>query len=584
MHAYAAVNVANGDGGTNIIARRISFLLPGAKSPACPDDTDYRSVRAKGGAWCAPSLHTQSARDECDAVFGRAAGQSLMNEQLIERIRQCPNLPSLPAIAMQVLELAQKADVDIAEIARIICKDPAMSSKLLRTVNSSFYGRSQHVSTISHALVILGLQSVKTLVLGFSLVTNLSKNKGKGFKHITYWRRSIFAATAARTLAAKIGLVQQEEAFLTALLKDIGMLVLDQVLEEQYGEIHSKISTHQELLAAERATLGMTHADVGGVLAEQWKLPPLLSTPIAFHHTPEKVEDPALRKLTELVGLAGRCADVFVNENAAESIATVRQTAQQNYGLAESEVDALLDEIGKKTKEVASLFEINIGASAANYEAILKKANEALVEITLQTQQQATQLKQQTQNLEQQNLALKKQATTDGLTGLSNRARFDLFLAEHFAAHRASGKPLSMLLMDVDKFKSVNDKYGHPAGDKVLKVLGALLGSAARAQDLAARYGGEELVLVLPGTGRATAAAIAESIRRAIAARPVAIGSTNLPITASIGVACLEPNSPFREPAHLLKAADLAVYNAKRSGRNCVRVFALAAKPSPAAA
>jgi diguanylate cyclase (GGDEF)-like protein len=483
---------------------------------------------------------------------------------------------------MQVLELAQKADVDIAEIARIICKDPAMSSKLLRTVNSSFYGRSQHVSTISHALVILGLQSVKTLVLGFSLVTNLSKNKGKGFKHITYWRRSIFAATAARTLASKIGLVQQEEAFLTALLKDIGMLVLDQVLAEQYGEIHSKVNTHQELVAAEQQSLGMTHADVGRILAEQWKLPPLLSTPIAFHHSPQKVEDPALRKLTELVGLAGRCADVFVDENAAEAIATVRKMAQQAHGLSEAEVDALLDEIGKKTKEVASLFEINIGSSAANYEAILKKANETLVEITLQSQMQATQLKQQTQNLEQQNQVLKKQATTDGLTGLANRARFDLFLAEQFALHKTSEKSLALLLLDVDKFKSVNDKHGHPAGDKVLKALGALLGSAARAQDLAARYGGEELVLILPGTTRATAAAFAVLMRGAFAARPVIIGPMRLQITASVGVACLEAGSPFREPAHLLKAADLAVYNAKRSGRNCVRVFSLVQKPAAA--
>src|SRR5580658_7949316 len=123
-----------------------------------------------------------------------------MNEQLVNRIRQCSNLPSLPAIAMQVLELAQKVDVDIAEIARIISKDPALSGKILKTVNSSFYQRSQHVSTISHALVILGLQSVKTLVLGFSLVTSLEKNKGKGFKHLNYWRRSIYAATAARTI------------------------------------------------------------------------------------------------------------------------------------------------------------------------------------------------------------------------------------------------------------------------------------------------------------------------------------------------------------------------------------------------
>src|SRR5690349_24830686 len=131
-----------------------------------------------------------------------------MNEQLVERIRQCPNLPSLPTIAMQILELAQKPEVDIAEIARIICKDPALSGKILRTVNSSFYGRSQHVSTISHALVILGLQSVKTLVLGFSLVSNLTKSKSKGFRHLTYWRHSIYSATAARTIATKVGVVQ----------------------------------------------------------------------------------------------------------------------------------------------------------------------------------------------------------------------------------------------------------------------------------------------------------------------------------------------------------------------------------------
>src|SRR3954449_6325114 len=116
-----------------------------------------------------------------------------MNEQLVQKIRACPNLPSLPAIAVQVLELAQKADVDIAEIARIISKDPALSGKILRTVNSSFYGRSQHVSTVSHALVILGLQSVKTLVLGFSLVTNLTKSKAKAFKYLTYWRHSIYS-------------------------------------------------------------------------------------------------------------------------------------------------------------------------------------------------------------------------------------------------------------------------------------------------------------------------------------------------------------------------------------------------------
>src|SRR3954466_10611907 len=190
-------------------------------------------------------------------------------QQLIERIKACPNLPSLPTIAVQILDLAAKPEIDIPEIARIISKDPALSGKILRTVNSSFYGRSQHVSTVSHALVILGLQSVKTLVLGFSLVTNLAKSKAKAFKYLTYWRHSIYSATAARTIATKIGVVQQEEAFLSALLMDIGMLVLDQVVGAEYGQIHAGIHSHVALAEAEVAQLGMDHARIGGYLAEQ---------------------------------------------------------------------------------------------------------------------------------------------------------------------------------------------------------------------------------------------------------------------------------------------------------------------------
>jgi diguanylate cyclase (GGDEF)-like protein len=499
-----------------------------------------------------------------------------MQQELEQRIRSTPNLPSMPAVAMQVLELAQRPDIDIAQIARIISKDAALSSKILRTVNSSFYGRSQHVATISHALVILGLQSVKTLVLGFSLASNLAKSPSRGFKHVAYWKRSIVAATAARGIAAKIDLLHTEEVFLAALLMDIGMLVLDQVLGEQYGAVFARAATHADLPALERDALGATHAEVGGLLAEQWKLPPLLSIPIAHHHDdPAAIEDPTLRKVTELVALAGRCADVFADENPSAAIADVRRAALEQFQLDAAACDALLAEVGKRTKEVASLFEINIG-STQQYEAILQRANQALVELTLQSQMQASQLQQQNQQLQHR-------ATTDALTGLANRAAFDDALAKLFAAAAGAGQPLSLLMLDLDGFKEINDGHGHPAGDAVLRAVGALLARSAGPQDVAARYGGDEMVLLLPRAPRAIAKAAAESLRSAIAARSIRHGSIKMQVTASIGVATFDTSAAFRTPAHLIKAADTALYNAKRAGRNCVELFA-AKSTTPAAA
>jgi diguanylate cyclase (GGDEF)-like protein len=388
-----------------------------------------------------------------------------------------------------------------------------------------------------------------------------------------FWKRSIYAATAAKVLCQKTRIVQHEEVFLATLMADIGMLVLDQVTGEAYGAIYERATDHNHLPAAEREALGLTHAEVGGIMAEIWKLPALLATPITNHHNPEGIEDPALRKLAEVVQLAGRCADVFVDDVASDAIRDVRAACKARNNMPEAECDALLADIGAKTREIASLFEINIG-TAIDYEKILKKANEALVEITLQTQQQAN-------VMAEQNLKLKEAVTTDALTGLGNRQKFDSSLAECFEAAVASAGTVSLIMIDLDHFKKVNDVHGHPAGDAVLRHVAKMLRTTARAQDIACRYGGEEMALILPGTSRSTAAATAETIRRVICAKPVPIPDGSLEVSGSIGVATYEPGGTLMTTAHLVKAADMALYNAKHSGRNCVKVFTM--KPAAAA-
>jgi two-component system, cell cycle response regulator len=542
-----------------------------------------------------------------------------MNEQLVDRIRQCPNLPSLPAIALQVLQLAQREDVDISEIARAISKDPALSGKILKTVNSSFYGRAQAVSTISHALVILGLQSVKSLVLGFTLVKSLGGGRGKGFKHLQYWRRSIYAATAARSAAAKALLVQQEEAFLAALLQDIGMLVLDAVLGEQYNAVCAKAASHEELAAAEQAELGLTHADAGGVLAQQWKLPPLLAIPIAHHHNPAGVEDPTLQKLAELVQLSGRCAEVFAEEPDAAAIARARGACAA-YGLNESESEALLEEVGTRTREVASLFEINLG-TPQEYDVVLKRANEAMERLARPTRAAAAApAAAATAAVELPQAAVATAAPPaapapapatgqHGLSGhsqnasrspavssapvptvqpiaapvvsgppatLVERTAFDAFLAEHFGVALGTGNSLSMLVTGLDAVQALSGSFGAAAPERAMGYIGRLLATAARPLGLAARLGPHTICVALPGATRAAAVALAENVRRAASARPAPLdGERSSPLTICIGVATLEPGSRLTDPAHLTRAAELALAAARRAGPNRVRVFSL---------
>lgn len=166
---------------------------------------------------------------------------------------------------------------------------------------------------------------------------------------------------------------------------------------------------------------------------------------------------------------------------------------------------------------------------------------------------------------------LEELAEKDGLTGLANRRRFDEALELEFRRAEREARPLSLLLIDIDNFKALNDTHGHPAGDRVLRRLAGLMaGFAQRAGDVAARYGGEEFALLLPHTGSIQAEATAEQLRAAVAA-PGTLTPDVMPITISIGVATTENSRLSALPEGLVQLADEALYAAKHAGKNCVR-------------
>jgi HD-like signal output (HDOD) protein len=319
-------------------------------------------------------------------------------QNLKEQIRHCETLPTLPAAALRVLQLTSKDEAEPVEIAKLIEQDAALSVRVLRAVNSPFYGMSNKVSNVPQAVALLGVQSVKTLVLSFTLVNTLQPQRAGEFDHIAYWRRSMYSATAARVIAGQVCSTSVDECFLAGLLMDIGVLLLNQLLEASYGFVHDRADTHQDLMLLESHELGLTHAEAGQILAEHWRLPAKLSVPIGAHHGPQDVQDDELKKIAQVVWLGGRCAEVFLNpKSAGESISSLRRSFRELYKLDDIQCDAMLAKIGVKTAELSNLFDIRANTSTT-YEQILTGASQRLVELSIAERSAGEQQKEHRRN------------------------------------------------------------------------------------------------------------------------------------------------------------------------------------------
>ncbi|MGQ2906646.1 MAG: GGDEF domain-containing protein [Aliihoeflea sp.] len=165
---------------------------------------------------------------------------------------------------------------------------------------------------------------------------------------------------------------------------------------------------------------------------------------------------------------------------------------------------------------------------------------------------------------------LRTEASTDALTALANRRTFDRLAYRISESARAKGSPFAMLLVDVDRFKSINDRFGHLAGDRVLASIAAIVKAETRQTDIVARYGGEEIAVLMPATSLRVAERVAERIRQSVAGQSLAVEGTDLEVTVSIGVSGAD-KAGVVFPS-VFKAADDALYDAKNNGRNRVEL------------
>jgi HD-like signal output (HDOD) protein/signal transduction histidine kinase len=206
---------------------------------------------------------------------------------LLARIETSKNLPTLPHILLQLIDICNRKEKGIKELARLINQDPSLSERVLRLVNSAFYSLKQKVASIDQALLLLGMDAVKNLAISSSIYQVFNRPPGgSSFDLKLFWWHSLSCGSVSRLIARKIGYPSPDEAFLSGLLHDIGKILLWVNFQEQYEPILKAADHRSEELLKGEQSLGLTHSQAGAWLIGRWQLPTFLPDAIRYHHDP----------------------------------------------------------------------------------------------------------------------------------------------------------------------------------------------------------------------------------------------------------------------------------------------------------
>jgi len=500
-----------------------------------------------------------------------------MSPELTAALSLCRNLPSPPAIAVRLIELAQDPETDIASAADVIALDMALSARMMRIANSPLYASRRRIENLSQALTMLGLNATLQLALGFSLSRALRDDERQSQLLDAVWRRGILSALGARYLGTACGVRRLEELMLAGLLQDVGILALLQVRPDSYPALLAEATSNAELLAKERILFDCTHADVGASLCTQWELPRYLADAIAHSELPEAPAD----LFERCVALSGHIADIWLADDVDEARNTALREINAALDLDSARFEQVLQQVSQMLPELSAMFDIPV-PSPARITFLLDHASELIALRNLRELHDASAARQRADDYEQQARRLSEQAHLDALTGVLNRRQLEVVLEQEFGRASLAERPLSIAFIDLDDFKKINDLHGHLVGDQVLQAFANRLQGQLRGSDTVARFGGEEFVVLFPATSEQTAVEVIRRVLAIIAQTPMAIvNESPLYVTFSAGVATHGSYERFSDMRDLLKAADDVLYRSKHQGRN--RVIARAPAPHPTA-
>lgn len=228
---------------------------------------------------------------------------SEVKEKIRKQLSGIGNLPAIPHVITEVTQLLDSDRTSASDLCKVISKDQALATKILAVANSPLYGLPRRVATIEFAIVIIGFEHIRNILLALSLLDTLKVRKTSDWDHNQYWAHSLMVATAAKRIADDLRYPKSGEVFTVGLLHDLGLIILQKYLNYDFKKIIKLVKSENiSYLEAERTVLGYTHGDIAEYLLERWNFPPYIIEAVVHHHRPSLAEkNPVLASLIHLV-------------------------------------------------------------------------------------------------------------------------------------------------------------------------------------------------------------------------------------------------------------------------------------------
>ncbi|MBN1437045.1 MAG: GGDEF domain-containing protein [Sedimentisphaerales bacterium] len=504
----------------------------------------------------------------------------LNKDELIQAIKTA-NVPTLPEVAQKLVALCKDENANFADFARVLENDPGLASRIMRVANSAFYGLRNQASTLERAITAIGLKHVKSISLGFHLANALNDFHGDGFNMERFWEECVLRGVIARQIAGKYCPNRREEAFLIGLLQNCGIPVLVEVFGKDYAKIWDSMDCSQAALnEIEREVYDFDHQQAAQIIAQQWELPEILAAPLASHHC-RSLGKPSADDKTQLKQIAYFVGNLSLHGagSLSEEDLTFTQWCQSVFNMDTQQLQNILEESKDEFNGIAKLF-TEVLPENLNVAGLLAQANSLLSHIAEDDQpKNVMDLEAKVRELQDKCAALsqsvnkyQQKATTDSLTGLCTRDVLVQYIQKTIEQTNVKKSSIMVMFIDVDDFKSVNDNYGHKAGDFFLKALAALMKKFFGKKGCLCRQGGDEMVVALANINYKQAIHIAEVFQKKTKLikqkvncdqdKPLVVN-----LSCSVGMIHCSPGSQPESIDTILELADQQMYIAKRNGK-----------------